>query len=212
MAHDTDHHGIKPPPLDWLPDAIREHAPERRLEAGETLFRQGEHAAAIFGVAEGRLRLIRSAGSDRSVVLHTAQAGEFLAEAALFAGAYQCDAVAAVDSRVRVYSKRDLVAALRRDPDLAARFMAVLSQQLHALRTRLEERNIRSARERLLHHLALATGADGRTVRLTGTVMDLAADLGLTHEVVYRTLAALAKDGVIARPATDIIVLAAPAI
>jgi DNA-binding MarR family transcriptional regulator len=67
------------------------------------------------------------------------------------------------------------------------------------LRTRLAQRNIRSARERVRHFLALNAGADGCTVELRGTVKDLAEEVGLTHEALYRTLAALERAGEIKR-------------
>lgn len=185
--------------LDWLPSRIRTRSRVRSLAAGETLFRQGDSSFAIFEIERGRLRLIRHTVDSRRVVLHTARVGDLFAEAALFAKAYHCDAVAAVASRVRVYSKRDLISAFRADPALGERFMALLAHQIHSLRARLEERNIRSARERVLHHLALAAGADGRTMPLEGTLMDLAAEIGLTHEALYRTLASLEKEGVICR-------------
>lgn len=44
--------------------------------------------------------------------------------------------------------------------------------------TWLEQRNIRSARDRVRHFLAFNTGADERTVLLHGTLKDLAAELG----------------------------------
>jgi CRP/FNR family transcriptional regulator, dissimilatory nitrate respiration regulator len=107
-------------------------------------------------------------------------------------------------SRVRVYPKRSLLAAFRADPERSERFMAVLAREILRLRTRIEERNIRGARERVLHHLLLNLGEDGRTVQVAGTLMDLAAEIGLTHEALYRALAALAKDGVIERRGTEI--------
>jgi CRP-like cAMP-binding protein len=191
--------------LDWLPVAIRQRSTTRDLDAGETLFRQGHKASAIFEVEQGRLRLIRHTIDSHPIVLHTAREGQLFAEAALFAAAYHCDAVAAIASRVRVYPKRELLTALRSDPAIAERFMAVLAHQIHALRARLEERNIRSARKRVLHHVAVAAGKDGRTMRLEGTLMNLAAELGLAHEVLYRTLADLEKAGVIARTGSAII-------
>jgi DNA-binding MarR family transcriptional regulator len=39
----------------------------------------------------------------------------------------------------------------------------------------------------------------GQTVLLPGTLKDLAADLGLTHEALYRTLASMAARGEIER-------------
>ena len=190
--------------LDWLTDSLRQCSKLRVLEAGEALFRQGDRATAIFAVKQGRLRLIRHTIDSRPVTLHTARAGELFAEAALFADYYHCDAVAAADSRVHVYPKRALLAAFRSDPALGERFMAALAHQIHSLRSRLEERNIRSARERVLNHLVLAADAHSRTVRLDRTLMDLAAEIGLTHEVLYRTLAALEKDGTITRTSSRI--------
>lgn len=187
------------PSLDWFPDALRRRSKLRVLEAGETLFRQGDRAAAIFEVEQGRVRLIRHSIDNHAVPLHTARAGELFAEAALFADRYHCDAVAAVQSRVHAYPKRALLAAFRSDPALAERFMAVLARQIHVLRSRLEERNIRSARERVLNRLVLAAAERGRTMTWDGTLMDLAAEMGLSHEVLYRTLAALEKDGTITR-------------
>jgi CRP/FNR family transcriptional regulator, dissimilatory nitrate respiration regulator len=191
--------------LDWLPPAIRQRSTVRKLDAGESLFRQGNKASAIFEVEQGRLRLVRNTIDSHPVVLHTARKGELFAEAALFAGTYHCDAMAAIASRVRVYSKRELLAAFRSDPAIGERFMAVLAHQIHALRARLEERNIRSAHERVLHHLALTAGKDGRTVYLDGTLMDLAVEVGLAHEVLYRTLADLEKSGTIARTRSAIV-------
>jgi DNA-binding HxlR family transcriptional regulator len=36
-------------------------------------------------------------------------------------------------------------------------------------------------------------------VRVDGRLIDLAAEIGLSHEVLYRTLAALERDGLITR-------------
>ncbi|HZI84383.1 MAG TPA: Crp/Fnr family transcriptional regulator [Casimicrobiaceae bacterium] len=184
---------------DWLPKPLRDRSRLRELAVNDVLFRQGDGAYAIFEIERGRLRLVRHTIDSHRVVLHTARAGELFAEAALFSATYHCDAVAAAASRVRVYPKRDLLAAFRSDPETAQRFMALLARQVHALRAQLEERNIRSARERVLHHIVLRAGADGRTMRLEGTLMDLAAEIGLTPEALYRTLAGLENDGTILR-------------
>lgn len=191
--------------LDWLPESLRRRSRLHALRSGEVLFRQGDRASAIFEVEQGRLRLLRHTIDNRPVPLHTARPGELFAEAALFADRYHCDAVAVSDSRVRAYSKRALLAAFRNDAALGERFMAVLAHQIHALSNRLEERNIRSARERVLNRLVLAADPVDRRVAVEGTLMDLAAELGLTHEALYRTLAALEKDGTIARTRSGIV-------
>ncbi len=98
-----------------------------------------------------------------------------------------------------LYPKDAIFAEFKRNPDAARAFTARLANQIMDLRTRLERRNIHSARERLQHYFAVNVGADGRTVKLPGTVKELAADLGLTHEAVYRALAAMANDGELRR-------------
>ena len=77
--------------------------------------------------------------------------------------------------------------------------MAMLARQIMNLRTQLEQRNIHSARDRVRHYLAINAGADGKTIALPGTVKDLAGELGLTHEALYRTLSVMAAEGEIER-------------
>jgi CRP-like cAMP-binding protein len=88
---------------------------------------------------------------------------------------------------------------LRRDPTAAQKFIALLAREVMALRTRLEVLNIRSASERVLRHLFTAAGSDGRTVEISGTLKEMASELGLAHEVLYRTLADLETQGLIER-------------
>jgi DNA-binding MarR family transcriptional regulator len=85
--------------------------------------------------------------------------------------------------------------------------MAVLARQVMTLRTSLEQRNIRSARDRVRHYLTVDSAPDGRTVHLVGSLKDLAARLGLTHEALYRTLSDMEKKGEIERRAGKIRIL-----
>ncbi len=187
------------PVKDWLPAAARAKAVDRKLKAGEALFHLGDRTGGFYEVIAGRVRMTRVDRSGHETVLYVSRAGETLAEASLFSPAYHCDAIASTDAVVRVYPKAAVLDALAKDAKAAQSFTAALARQVMGLRTRIEQRNIRSARERLRHFLALNAGADGRTIVLRGTLKELAAELGLTHEALYRTLAALEKAGEIKR-------------
>ena len=193
------------PVKDWLPAAARAAASERKLKAGEPLFHLGDKTAGLVEVIAGRVRLTRVDASGRETVLYVAGPGETIAEASLFSPAYHCDAVAGTDAVVRIYPKAAVLSAFAKDPKAAQAFSATLARQVQSLRTRLAQRDIRSARERLRHYLALNAGADGRTVSLDGTLKELAAELGLTHEALYRTLAALERAGEIRRAGGKIV-------
>lgn len=182
-------------PLNSLSVPAKRH----NLKAGETLYRQGEPAGRLHVVISGQFRLVRRDQDGHELVLHSVRAQETLGDAALFAEHYHCDAIAVVASSVDVFDGQLLLAAFRQRPEAGEAFMAGLARQVMALRTRLEQRNIRSAGERILHYLALNTGADGCTVQLPGSLKDVAAELGLTHEALYRRLRDLQTSGRIDR-------------
>jgi CRP-like cAMP-binding protein len=184
---------------DWLTPKVRASAVQRALKAGQTLFRSGARTVGLYEIVKGKVRLARVDRSGREAVLQVAGPGETFAEASLFSSTYLCDAIATRDAIVRLYPKAVLIEELERDPKIARSFAAMLAHQVMSLRTRLEQRNIRSARDRVRHYLAIHADPSGRTVTLSRTLKEIAAELGLTHEVLYRTLAEMSAEGEIER-------------
>ena len=168
------------------------------LSRGDILFRQGSPARAIYTIERGRIRLERHTFDGRRVVLHTARAGQTFAEAALFSDFYHCDAVASEASQVRARDKAGVLKSLREDPRQAEAFLAAMARQLHGLRQRVELQSVRSAADRMLLYFDLVAAPDG-AVAIQGELQDIAADLGMSREAFYRTLAALEKAGAITR-------------
>jgi CRP/FNR family transcriptional regulator, dissimilatory nitrate respiration regulator len=190
---------------DWLPSAVLAAGMERVLSPGQALFRLGDRTAGIYEIVKGQVQMIRVDASGREVVLYAAGPGDIFAEAALFSPTYHCDAITKTGAVVRLFPKARVLPAFRENPKAAEAFMALLAREIMRLRTRLELRNIRSARERVLHFLVLNAGSDGRTVLLHRTFKEFAAELGLTHEAFYRALADLAADGEIKRSKNTIL-------
>jgi CRP-like cAMP-binding protein len=184
----------------WLPRAVHDAGVNRPLKPGDVLFRIDSPTLGLFEVLSGRIKLVRPDRSGRETVLFTAGPGDILAEASLFSPTYHCDAIAMTDAVVRLYPKAAVLAAFDREPEAAQAFMGKLAREIMSLRTRLERRNIQTARDRVRHYLALNVGPDGRTVALAGTLKELAGELGLAHEALYRTLSEMAADGEIERP------------
>src|SRR6266567_6005969 len=185
---------------------LDEQALERRsLARNEALFRQGEKITAIYFVETGRLRLERRTFDGRTLVLGTTLSGSFFVEAALFADTFHCDAVATEPTQVCVYPKAAVLNALRADPANAMSFLSLVAHQVIELRQRLELMKVRSAKERVLLYLDLNAGPDGRMVELRSQLQDIASELGLTREVLYRTLAGLEEAGTIKRAGTRIL-------
>lgn len=180
----------------------------RGLAVGERLFREGDPTVGIFFVAAGRLRMQRVTADGTIAVMHVARAGEMLAEASLFVERYRCEVVAETDCVVWEYPKRKLARALRNDPDSLWSFAEGLARGLHGLRLRYEIKQIRSAPGRVLQWLRLHCGGDG-VFTCEGRLQDLAHELGLTREALYRALATLQKRGILQRT-KDRLVIATP--
>ena len=184
---------------DWLPATMRGPGVKRTLKAGQSLFRQGSRTVGLYEILSGKVRLVQVDRSGREAILHSASAGETIAEASLFAPTYHCDAIATTSAVVRLYPKAMMLAEFQRNRKASEAFMAMLAHQIINLRTSLEQRNIHSARDRIQHYLVVNVGSDGRTVTLGGTLKELAGELGLSHEALYRALAEMASDGEIER-------------
>ncbi len=163
------------------------------------VFRKGDVVRAVFLVLDGEVHLSRFAQDGSEIALHRAGRGEFFAEAAVSAPRYQCNAIASRPTTLLAFPVDKVRALLQEDPEFAREWLALVARQLHGARARLERLALKSSAERVLHYLH----TEGKGVRcevvLSGTVKDLARELGLTHENLYRTLARLEREGAMGR-------------
>lgn len=157
---------------------------ERRLQTGEALFFAGDLVTQLALITEGRVHLLRRTVEGSSVVLQAAGPGDILAEASCYSASYHCGAEAAVPSTVRLLPVSTFRNALRDDPGLAESWAADLARSVQAARQRAEIRTLRKVSERIDAWLG-----EGRALPEKGQWQDLAAELGVTREALYRELA-----------------------
>lgn len=167
-------------------------ADQLEFEAGETLFRLGDRLKGVFCIVAGEVRLIRRARNGAEIVLQRARGG-FFAEASLGTGKYHCDAITAEPSAVLRFPARAFRAALTTDVRFREAWMAHLAHEVLKLRAQCERLGLKTAAQRIVHYIE-SEGADGM-VTLSESRKAWAAELGLTHEALYRTLRQLQADG-----------------
>lgn len=182
------------PSLALIPPQLRARAEPWALEAGRVLFRVGDTVHAVFAVLHGEIRLVRRDRNGSEVVLQRSRGG-FFAEASLWSKAYHCDAVAAAGSSLLRFPAQAFRDALNDDAAFRDAWMAHLGREVRKLRTQCERLSLHSATDRILHYLE-AEGVEG-SVELIQTRKAWAAELGLTHEALYRALRRLRDTGVI---------------
>jgi CRP/FNR family transcriptional regulator, dissimilatory nitrate respiration regulator len=193
------------PELGAFPASLRRQTIDVAAAAGEPIFRLGAQPHRMLWVVDGEVRLIRRSRNGGEIVLQRAYAG-FVAEASLESSRYHCDAVAAADTRLLGFPIEPFREALRDDGKFRAFWMTRLAREVRSLRAQCERLSLRSAADRIEHYIE-AEGDNGR-IELRRTRKAWAAELGLTHEALYRTLASLQQTGrITAVESKDVLVL-----
>ncbi len=189
---------------DSLPPELLQEARERELVPGQVLFHHQDTAQYVFAVKEGRIRIGRYTCEGNLVIFQTVRAGESFAESALFTETYQCNAVVEKLSRIICYPKNLVWQALQNKPDLALNLLPKLARKSQSLKNLLELRSIRSARERILQYLSFSVSPGQSQIIFDRSYKDIATELGLSAEVLYRSLSELERSGVISRQGREI--------
>lgn len=190
--------------MDWARIFLQMPGTQRRsLERGEFLFGRGDAPFGMFYLETGKMRLRRFGRDGDEMTIAMILPGHTFAEASLFSQEYHCDCVAEEESHVAVFPQQTVLAQIESDPLFAKALVYRLAAQLQESRLRSEIRAIRKADERVMAALVLLAGNEP-ILRLEGTVKNFAGQIGLTHEVMYRTLAKMEAEGRILRKGATI--------
>lgn len=150
----------------------------------------------MYYVLAGEVRLVRCGRDGQTFILQRVRRG-WVAEASLLARSYGCDLEAAAGTTLLRVPADALREALEVSADFRRYWIRSLSVEVRRLRSACERLGLRKAEERVLH--AIETEGTGGTLRLTGTLKNWAAELGITHEALYRALARLESAGMLKR-------------
>ncbi len=179
-----------------LPAALHASCVGALVRKHEALFLTGQKPQWMFFVVQGEVTLERAGLQGEPVIIQRTRHG-FVSEASLKVSRYHCDAVAIIDTQIIKVPALALAEAMDQDPAFAARWIGMLNTEVRRLRLHLERLSMKSVQDRLVH-LIQTEGQDGHYAVPSG-LKTLAAELGVTHEALYRTIASLQKDGRLAK-------------
>ncbi len=179
-----------------LPNSLTAVTSSVELYKGKRLFLQRQRPRHMYFVVSGEIVLERMGEQGDSVVLQRVRQG-FLAEASLQSGRYHCDAVVTTPGQAVALPIEPLKAELATDSAFALRWIGMLNAEVRRLRAQCERMSLKGVGERLLHMIE-TEGAEGR-LRIGSGLKSLATELAVTHEALYRAVAALEKDCTVLR-------------
>ena len=180
------------PSAGLIPKALRKAATQVNTDSRETLFRIGDPVRHVYLVIDGEARLIRLERHGGEVILQRSRGG-FIAEASLDSNAYHCDAVTAEPSTLLLFPVVEFRTALEDDPAFRKAWQSHLAKEVRKLRAQCERLSLHSAADRIVHYIE-SEGNEG-VVTLKQSRKSWAAELGLTHEALYRALRRMQDDG-----------------
>lgn len=155
------------------------------LVDGDVLFRASAQVRHLYVLRSGCILLARVQPSGDPLVLQRATASQLVAEASVFAARYHCDAVASGPTVVGRVRKSDVEQLKAEDPAWLGAFAAHLAHEVQRARARAQLLSLKRVGARLDAWLAL----NGCALPPRGRWVELAAELAVTPEALYRELA-----------------------
>ncbi|MGF1547847.1 MAG: Crp/Fnr family transcriptional regulator [Thiotrichales bacterium] len=177
---------------------LRTAARPRALTKGERLFTQGAAVDAIFFVQTGRVKAVRALNDGTQAIMLQSSAGEFFAESALASKVYGCDAFASQVSTVLALPAEAVHLELATNAQFAKSFALAMAGNARRQCSRFERVRLKRARDRVLHLLTCESDPHNR-YHLTTPLVELAEELALEPETLYRVLSELVNEGRILR-------------
>lgn len=184
-----------------LPEELRrelgELAVEKRYEAGEVMFYEGDPCEGLFVVGEGSVKICKTSPTGREIMLAMETAPSSVAEVPLFdEGDYPATVRTLTPVTAYLIRKEDFRRYCLAHPEVALRVFAMLGRRLRQLVGLIEAITFGSLRQRLAR-LLLESHERGEMETVPLTHEELAMRLGTVREVVSRNLARFQAEGMV---------------
>lgn len=192
----------------YIPEPLRELLPVPLLKQcvahafnkGDYLFHLGSVPEYMFFIVSGEAVLSRTSSHGETTTLQRCKGG-FLSEASLLTDVYHCDAIATHTGTAIALPIKAFRDALKKE-DFSLKWVKLLSREIMRLRTQSERLGLKDIKSKLIH-LIETEGKQG-TLQLQSDYKSLASEIGVTHEALYRAIAALEKEGLLRKQSNSL--------
>lgn len=173
---------------------------EVQVARGDMVFHRGDPCVGFHTVVYGQIKLMFVSPMGGEKVVRLLGPGDSFGEALMFMDkAHIVSAQALADTLLLHVDKTVLFHELDRQPGLARKMLAGLSQRLHSLISDVEAYSLRSGTQRVIGYLLKGEEVceDGQVLRLETSKTVIASRLNLTPEHFSRILHDLNANGFI---------------
>lgn len=175
-----------------------------RFHEGQTVFEKGDPGDCLYAILRGQIAVSTGSVDGKTMLLNILDAGDVLGEIALLDGKERtAGATALRASELFRIDRPAFIAFLERHPKLCIQMMGVLCERLRWVSENIEDAVFHDVPRRLARRILLLAEtygqrtANGVKVNQAVSQEGLAAMLGVTREMVNKSLRALRNSGAI---------------
>jgi CRP-like cAMP-binding protein len=184
-------------------ETIAEHHSYALFKKGELLFKEGEKSRGLVCLASGKVKVFKHGVGCREQIIRMMRQQGYIGYKTLFSdNTWPVSAAAIEDSAICVLERITLVMVLRKNADLALKFIKLISEELSFSNNRIVSLTQKHVRGRLAESLLMLRDtygyeADGKTIRVLLSREDIAHLSSMTTSNAIRTLSNMAAEGII---------------
>ena len=153
----------------------------RQLEAGTSLFHQGDPGDAMFLIDSGSIRISVKDADGHEAVLADLGKGEFFGEMAILDNQPRsADATVMEPAKLAVLGREDLRSLVRKNPEIALAILTAMTQRLRHTDNLLRHRVSRNANEEEAARLTMADRAADLIAKFGGSWKFIGASIAFS--------------------------------
>lgn len=197
-------------------EVLVQHHTYAHYRKGEIIFIEGEKPHGLICLATGKVKVYKEGVGGREQILRMVSPQGLLGYRALFAdSSYSASAIAIEETTICLFEKDAVLKTIRKNPDLALRFIKVIAKELGFSNDRTVSLTQKHIRGRLAESLLVLRDTyglenDGVTIKVYLSREDIASLSNMTTSNAIRTLSNLAAEDVIALEGRKIKILDSP--
>lgn len=194
-------------------EILVQHHTYAKYKKGELLLKEGEKPHGLICLASGKVKMFKEGVGGREQILKMIRPQGFIGYRAVFAESTYCaSAVAIEESAICIFEKDSVIKIIRKNPDLALKFMRIFAEELGYSNNRTVSLTQKHIRGRLAESLLVLKDTygfdtDGKTISVFLSREDIANLSNMTTSNAIRTLSNLASEEVIALEGRKIMIL-----
>lgn len=168
------------------------------FDAEQPVFLKGDPGDSLYAILKGQIAITTSSADGKRMLLNMLDSGDVLGEIGLIDGRERtASATAMRQSDLYRIDRGDFIPFLERHPPLCTRMMMVLCERLRWVSENIEDAVFHDVPRRLARRLLLLADSygqptpNGLRINLAVSQESLASMLGVTREIVNKSLKAL---------------------